>query len=295
MKLEIKMDSGNELREYAVTKRTSLQGARFKNGGSQFVHTSDLALSFEQEFVQESPESGKQVRKTERHVKYERTQLRKDGKRNFSNPVEHYFLKVEDPMCHLDLRLSSDGRVEELLNHEEVIKKWGYTRIYLDNYFVSDDVKVLETIHGWTNGVEAKVKDLSIFMKELNNDLLINRLFYGYYLDYGDSGCYIHNKELPFFFGTAKLVLQEELNLRESADGYELSVKGLFNEEKSDFKSICGYCGIEEDQLGSLDFSLSGKYDFDHIGLLKGMDLMFKAEHKDSEFKKEVQLTVERK
>lgn len=294
MKLEIKMDNGNELREYAVIKRTSLQGARFKNGGSQFVHTSDLALAFEQGFVQESPESDKQVRKTERHVKYERTQLRKDGKRNFPNPIEHYFLKVEDPMCHLDLRLTPDGRIEELLNHDEVLQKWGLTRIYLDNYFVSDDINVLNTIHGWTDGVEAKVKDLSRFMTELDRDLLINRLFYGYYLDYGDSGCYIHNKELPFFLGTGKLVLQEELNLRESADGYELFVDGSINEEESDLRSVCGYIGIEEEQLDSLKFSLKGKYGFDHVGILKGMSLLLKAGHPDSEFSKEIELMVER-
>lgn len=295
MKLGINMNDGIELREYAVSKRTLLQGVRFKNGGTQCMHTSDLSLSFEQKNLQDPSDPNMQKSKTERHVKYERNHLRKDGKRNFPNPVEHYFLKVEDPMCHLDLKLSPDGRIEELLNHEEVIKKWEYTRIYLDNYFVSNEAKVLETIQGWTDGVEAKVKDLSRFMRELDYDLLINRIFYGYYLDYGDDGCYIHNKMLPFFFGNARLLLQEELNLRKSADGYELSVKGAINEDESDFASVCDYLGIEEDQLGSLDFSLSGKYDFDHIGLLKGMDLLLKAEHPDSKFRKEIQLTVEGK
>lgn len=282
MKLELKINTERETREYSVLNRIILQGTRYKNGGSDSVKTSDVSLMYEK------------ASSSKRHVKYQRMHLKKDGKRSFSNPVEHYYLKVEDPMNILDLHLTPEGQFDELLNYDEVMKRWGYTKIYLDKYFVSDDEQVLDTIHGWTNLVDSRVKDKRQFFKILQEDLLLSRLFYGYYMDYGESGCYVHNVMFPNFFGSSKLVLQETLRLEKSNRGNRVTINGLINDVESDVNAICEYIGVELNFYKQLSFLLTGKCDFDEEGLLTNLEFHIKAELTDKDFKKEIILLIDK-
>lgn len=282
MKLELKINTERETREYSVLNRIILQGARYKNGGSDSVKTSDVSLMYEK------------ASSSKRHVKYQRMHLKKDGKRSFSNPVEHYFLKVEDPMNILDLHLTPEGQFDDLLNYDEVVKRWEFTKFYLDKYFVSDDERVLDTIHGWTNLVDSRVNNKNLFFKILQEDLLLSRLFYGYYMNYGESGCYVHDVMVSDFFGPSKLVLQETLTLEEIEKGKRLNISGLIQDEKSDIESICNYIGIEKGDYDKLSFFLSGSCDFDESGLLSHLKLHLKAGVSDIEFSKEIILLIDK-
>ena len=114
-------------------------------------------------------------------------------------------------------------------------------------------------------------------------------------MDYGESGCYIHNVPFPNFFGSSDLVLQETLCLEKLDRGNRLTINGLINDEESDVNAICEYIGIETDHYEHLSFLQTGKCDYDEEGLLTNLEFHIKAELTDEGFKKEIILLIDKR
>ncbi|MEE0085521.1 MAG: hypothetical protein UE068_14955, partial [Paludibacteraceae bacterium] len=130
MKIELKTDTS--AKEYSVEKRIELMDAQHEET-QVVVYTEDLTITVDNTQPQEII------------AKVERSNVKKDGKAFPQNPIDHYFIKSGEALNKLDLQLSADGRIIKVVNRDEILKNWEYTKIYLDNYFVSEDGHVEST------------------------------------------------------------------------------------------------------------------------------------------------------
>lgn len=280
MKIELKTDTS--AKEYSVEKRIELMDAQHEE--TQVVlYTEDLTVTVDNTQPQEII------------AKVERSDVKKDGKAFPQNPIDHYFIKSGEALNKLDLRLSADGRIIKVVNRDEILKNWEYTKIYLDNYFVSDDGDVESTIKGWTKQIDSVIKDEVKYMHSVENDLLYNRFFSGYWLDYGEDNQLVRNQIFPAIFGNARTVLTEVLTVSETEGKRKIDIAGSLNREASDMTAIAESLGMDETQIDGLSIDLKGVCQTDDSGLIEKIDLKAEAKLADSDFKRIYCLIVNRK
>ncbi|MBR6111927.1 MAG: hypothetical protein IKQ08_08285 [Paludibacteraceae bacterium] len=280
MKIELKTDTS--AKEYSVEKRIELMDAQHEET-QVVVYTEDLTVTVDNTQPQEII------------AKVERSNVKKDGKAFPQNPIDHYFIKSGEALNKLDLRLSADGRIIKVVNRDEILKNWEYTKIYLDNYFVSEDGHVESTIKGWTKQIDSVIKDEEKYMHSVENDLLYNRFFFGFWLDYGDNGQHIKNQIFPAIFGNAKTVLTEVLTVSEKDGKRKIDIIGSLNREASDMTAIAESLGMDESQTDGLTINLKGVCLTDDSGLIEKIDLKATVELAESDFKRIYCLIVNRK
>lgn len=280
MKIELKTDTS--AKEYSVEKRIELMDAQHEET-QVVVYTEDLTVTVDNSQPQEII------------AKVERSNVKKDGKAFPQNPIDHYFIKSGEALNKLDLQLSADGRIIKVVNRDEILKNWEYTKIYLDNYFVSDDGDVESTIKGWTKQIDSVIKDEVKYMHSVENDLLYNRFFSGYWLDYGEDNQLVRNQIFPAIFGNARTVLTEVLTVSETEGKRKIDIAGSLNRETSDITAIAETLGMDETQIDGLSIELKGVCQTDDSGLIEKIDLKATAELADSDFKRIYCLIVNRK
>lgn len=280
MKIELKTDTS--AKEYSVEKRIELMDAQHEET-QVVVYTEDLTVTVDNTQPQEII------------AKVERSNVKKDGKAFPQNPIDHYFIKSGEALNKLDLRLSTDGRIIKVVNRDEILKNWGYTKIYLDNYFVSEDGHVESTIKGWTKQIDSVIKDEEKYMHSVENDLLYNRFFSGYWLDYGEDNQLVRNQIFPAIFGDARIVLTEVLTVSETEGKRKIDITGSLNRETSDITAIAETLGMDETQTDGLTINLKGVCLTDDSGLIEKIDLKATAELAESDFKRIYCLIVNRK
>lgn len=280
MKIELKTDTS--AKEYSVEKRIELMDAQHEET-QVVVYTEDLTVIVDNSQPQEII------------AKVERSNVKKDGKAFPQNPIDHYFIKSGEALNKLDLRLSVDGRIIKVVNRDEILKNWEYTKIYLDNYFVSDDGDVDSTIKGWTKQIDSVIKDEVKYMHSVENDLLYNRFFSGYWLDYGEDNQLVRNQIFPAIFGDARIVLTEVLTVSETEGKRKIDIAGSLNRKASDMTAIAESLGMDETQTDSLTINLKGVCQTDDSGLIEKIDLKATAELAESDFKRIYCLIVNRK
>lgn len=281
MKLNFKSEV--ETREYSVEKRTEFNDPQNPGSFNASSITEDVSITFDKSNPMETV------------AKVAISNVKQDGKRRPDNPINQYFLKSGEVLNKLDLLLSADGRIEKVINREEVIKNWGYIKIYLDNYFVSDDPNVISTLLGWTQQIENTVKDEDLFMQTIENDLFYNRFFYGYWMDYSLNNQLVKNQSFPGIFGSALTVFTDKLTVSEKDGKREVEISGKLNREASDMDGIAESLGMDTDSLEGLTVELKGKCLFDDAGLIEEIDLKAEAEIKDSDFQRSYILKVRMK
>ena len=280
MKIELKTDTS--AKEYSVEKRIELMDAQHEET-QVVVYTEDLTVTVDNSQPQEII------------AKVERSNVKKDGKAFPQNPIDHYFIKSGEALNKLDLRLSADGRIIKVVNRDEILKNWEYTKIYLDNYFVSDDGDVESTIKGWTKQIDSVIKDEVKYMHSVENDLLYSRFFYGYWLDFGDDNQLVRKQIFPAIFGNARTVLDEVLTVSEKDGKRKIDIAGSLNREASDMTAIAETLGMDETQTDGLTINLKGVCQTDDSGLIEKIDLKATAELAESDFKRIYCLIVNRK
>lgn len=280
MKIELKTDTS--AKEYSVEKRIELMDAQHEET-QVVVYTEDLTVTVDNSQPQEII------------AKVERSNVKKDGKAFPQNPIDHYFIKSGEALNKLDLQLSADGRIMKVVNRDEILKNWEYTKIYLDNYFVSDDGDVESTIKGWTKQIDSVIKDEVKYMHSVENDLLYNRFFSGYWLDYGEDNQLVRNQIFPAILGNARTVLTEVLTVSETEGKRKIDIAGSLNRETSDITAIAETLGMDETQIEGLSIELKGVCQTDDSGLIEKIDLKATAELADSDFKRIYCLIVNRK
>lgn len=280
MKIELKTDT--TAKEYSVGKRIELMDAQHDD--TQVVlYTEDLTVTVD------NSQPPKII------AKVERSNVKKDGKAFPQNPIDHYFIKSGEALNKLDLRLSADGRIIKVVNRDEILKNWEYTKIYLDNYFVSEDGDVDSTIKGWTKQIDSVIKDEVKYMHSVENDLLYNRFFSGYWLDYGEDNQLVRNQIFPAIFGDARIVLTEVLTVSETEGKRKIDIAGSLNRKASDMTAIAESLGMDETQTDGLTINLKGVCQTDDSGLIEKIDLKATAELAESDFKRIYCLIVNRK
>lgn len=280
MKIELKTDTS--AKEYSVEKRIELMDAQHEET-QVVVYTEDLTVTVDNTQPQEII------------AKVERSNVKKDGKAFPQNPIDHYFIKSGEALNKLDLQLSADGRIMKVVNRDEILKNWEYTKIYLDNYFVSDDGDVESTIKGWTKQIDSVIKDEVKYMHSVENDLLYSRFFSGYWLDYGEDNQLVRKQIFPAIFGNARTVLTEVLTVSETEGKRKIDIAGSLNRETSDITAIAEILGMDETQIDGLSIELKGVCQTDDSGLIEKIDLKATAELADSDFKRIYCLIVNRK
>lgn len=280
MKIELKTDTS--AKEYSVEKRIELMDAQHEET-QVVVYTEDLTVTVDNSQPQEII------------AKVERSNVKKDGKAFPQNPIDHYFIKSGEALNKLDLLLSADGRIIKVVNRDEILKNWEYTKIYLDNYFVSEDGHVESTIRGWTKQIDSVIKDEEKYMHSVENDLLYNRFFSGYWLDYGEDNQLVRNQIFPAIFGDARTVLIEVLTVSETEGKRKIDIVGSLNREASDMTAIAETLGMDETQTDGLTINLKGVCLTDDSGLIEKIDLKATAELAESDFKRIYCLIVNRK
>lgn len=280
MKIELKTDT--TAKEYSVEKRIELMDAQHEEP-QVVVYTEDLTVTVDNSQPQEII------------AKVERSDVKKDGKAFPQNPIDHYFIKSGEALNKLDLQLSADGGIMKVVNRDEILKNWEYTKIYLDNYFVSDDDNVESTIKGWTKQIDSVIKDEVKYMHSVENDLLYNRFFSGYWLDYGEDNQLVRNQIFPAILGNARTVLTEVLTVSETEGKRKIDIAGSLNREASDMTAIAESLGMDETQIDGLSIDLKGVCQTDDSGLIEKIDLKAEAKLADSDFKRIYCLIVNRK
>lgn len=280
MKIELKTDT--TAKGYSVEKRIELMDAQHEET-QVVVYTEDLTVTVDNSQPQEII------------AKVERSNVKKDGKAFPQNPIDHYFIKSGEALNKLDLQLSADGRIIKVVNRDEILKNWEYTKIYLDNYFVSEDGHVESTIKGWTKQIDSVIKDEEKYMHSVENDLLYNRFFSGYWLDYGEDNQLVRNQIFPAIFGNARTVLTEVLTVSETEGKRKIDIAGSLNRETSDITAIAETLGMDETQTDGLTINLKGVCQTDDSGLIEKIDLKATAELAESDFKRIYCLIVNRK
>lgn len=280
MKIELKTDT--TAKEYSVEKRIELMDAQHEEP-QVVLYTEDLTVTVDNTQPQEII------------AKVERSDVKKDGKAFPQNPIDHYFIKSGEALNKLDLRLSADGRIIKVVNRDEILKNWEYTKIYLDNYFVSDDGDVESTIKGWTKQIDSVIKDEVKYMHSVENDLLYNRFFSGYWLDYGEDNQLVRNQIFPAILGNARTVLTEVLTVSETEGKRKIDIAGGLNREASDMTAIAESLGMDESQIEGLSIYLKGECQTDGFGHIEKIDLKAEAKLADSDFRRIYFLIVNRK
>lgn len=282
MKINIKTSNPSEKRTYSVEKRIEIYDPRRGDEPDITLYTEDVDITVEQ-------------KSSEIVAKVVRSNVRKANAEPNQNPLEHYFVKSGEALNKLDLQLTSDGKIEKVVNRDEVLQNWEYIKIYLDHYFVSDDENVISTIKGWTQQIDQVVKDEDLFLETVNNDLLYNRLFSGYWLNYDKNNQAIKNQPFPGIFGNVKTVLTEKLTASEKDGMTQIEISGRLNRELSDMAGIAASLGIEEDESEGLSIGLKATYLIDSAGLIEKIDLRAEATMAETDFKRNYGLTVRKR
>lgn len=277
--MKIEMTSKVETREYAVEKRIEIMGAQPVISSI----TEDVTVTIDHSNPLETIAT------------VTISNIKKDGKRTPQNSVEQFFMKTGEILNNLVLRLSPEGRIEKVINYDDVQKNWEYIKIYLNNYFISDDENVMATIKGWIEQSEAIVKDEEKFTEFIKLDLFYNRYFIGSWKDYGSLNQVTENHNLPGLFGNASTVLTEVFSISEKDDKTQVASTGFLDTEESDLVGIAASLGIEETQIDELAVDLKSTYLFDNVGIINKIDLKADVKMANADFQKVHSLTVNRK
>lgn len=280
MKNEFVSDAKKMHRNYFVTKSVEAYGSQHPMGSSSTQFSENLSVSVENDT------SGSVV------AKILKTNFRKNGRRSFDNPLEHYFIKSADMMSRLTFKLSTEGRIESVLNRKDIVKNWENVKVYLDRTFVSDDSEILAIIHNCTSQIEKIVNDEKLFLDAINRDWLFDRMFYGYWVDYGESGTLFQNHLCPLLLGEAKVVLMEELHVSELQEKKQILFNGNLSEQFSDMESINRYFFEKGLSMDGLSVTLVGDSLVDEAGLLEHLNTKVSVQLADASFKKEISLMV---
>lgn len=281
--MKLNYNSEVETREYSVEKRTEFSNPQIPGGFDATSITEDVSITFDK------------TNSMEMLAKVDISDVKQDGKRLPDNSINQYFLKSGEVLNKLYLTLSADGRIEKVANREEVLQNWGYIKVYLDNYFVSDDANVTASLKGWTQQIENTVKNEALFLQTIENDLFYNRFFYGYWMDYSLNGQLVKNQSFPGLFGQANVVLTDKLTSSDKGGKIEVEISGKLNREASDMESIAESLDIENDDLERLTVELKGKCLFDAVGLIEELDIKAEAKMDDSDFRRTCSLVVKRR
>ena len=134
-----------------------------------------------------------------------------------------------------------------------------------------------------------------MYMHSVENDLLYNRFFFGYWLDYGENNQLVRNQIFPSIFGNAKTVLTEVLTVSEAEGKRKIDIAGSLNREASDMAAIAESLGMDETQIDGLTINLKGVCQTDDFGHIEKIDLKATAELADSDFKRIYCLIINRK
>ena len=132
-------------------------------------------------------------------------------------------------------------------------------------------------------------------MHSVETDLLYNRFFSGYWLDYGEGNRHVRNQSLPAIFVNAKTVLTEVLTVSEKDGKRKIDIIGSLNREASDMTAIAESLGMDESQIEELSVDLKGECQTDDYGYIENIDLKAEAKLADSDFKRIYCLIVNRK
>lgn len=283
MKIEFNTNNESETREYSLEKMIILQGKQYHNNGSESQFSEDVSVTITKNSTSEII------------ANVLRTNHKKNWKRFCDNPIDHYFIKSAQPLYKLELRLLPDGKIDTVLNRNEVLKQWEYTKLYLDKYFVSEDNRIIDQLNRWTDQIEQQIVDEQLFMDLVCNNLFYGVFFNGYWKDYGDENRIIIDQSFPFLFGSSKLILTEDIKVTKKTDGVSLSVTGTFNKKESDVLAISQYLDVEEKDVDNLIVDLETNYLIDKNGLIDSVDLYIFAELDGSDFKKQCGLKIKKK
>lgn len=259
--MKLDFSSQIETREYSVEKRLEYSNPQNPSGMDISNITEDVSITIDKSNALEPI------------AKVEISNVKQDGKRRPDNSINQYFLKSGEVLNKLDLSLSTDGRIQRVLNRDEVLQNWEYIKIYLDNYFVSEDENVLSIINGWTNQIDTTVQNESQFLQIVRSDSFYNFYFYGYWLDYTGNNQLTIQKSHPAIFGSAKAVFNETLQISEDDGFNKVKIDGVLNKESSDMIEIASFLGIGEKQTEGLSVELKGTCIFDALGLVDKMDI----------------------
>ena len=281
--MKLDFTSQIETREYSVEKRTEFSNPQNPSGIDISSITEDVSITFDKSNALEPI------------AKVEISDVKQDGKRRPDNPINQYFLKSGEVLNKLDLSLSSDGRIQRVVNRDEVLQNWEYIKIYLDNYFVSEDENVMATLKGWTQQIEETIKDENQFIQTIENDLFYNRFFYDYWHDYSLNNQLVKNQSFPGMFGNALIVLTGRLTASEKDGKKQVAISGKLNREASDMEAIASSLGMDINDLEGLTIETKGKCLFDAVGLIEEIEFETEAEIAGSDFKRILSLKVRRK
>lgn len=280
--MKLDFSSQIETREYSVEKRLEYSNPQNPSGMDISNITEDVSITIDKSNALEPI------------AKVEISNVKQDGKRRPDNSINQYFLKSGEVLNKLDLSLSTDGRIQRVLNRDEVLQNWEYIKIYLDNYFVSEDENVMATLKGWTQQIEETVKDENQFIQTIENDLFYNRFFYGYWMNYSMNDQLVKNQSFPGMFGKASLILTDRLTASEKDGKKQVEILGKLNKEASDMETIAESLGMDINDLEGLTIESKGKCLFDTVGLIEEIDIITEARI-GSDFIRAYSLTVRRK
>lgn len=259
--MKLDFTSRIERREYSVEKRIECSNPQNPSGLDVSSITEVVSITIDKSNALDPI------------AKVEVSNVKQDGRRRPDNPINQYFLKSGELLNKLVLSLSSDGRIQRVVNRDEVLQNWEYIKIYLDNYFVSDDENVLSTIKEWTNQIGISVKNESQFLQIVRSDSFYNFYFYGYWLNYSRNNQLTIQKSHPAIFGSAKTVFNETLQIS-GDDGFnKVKIVGVLDKDASDMIGIASFLGIGEKQTKDLTVELNGTCVFDALGLVDKMDI----------------------
>lgn len=281
--MKLDFTSQIETREYSVEKRTEFSNPQNPSGLDISSITEDVSITFDKSNALEPV------------AKVEISNVKQDGKRRPDNPINQYFLKSGEVLNKIDLSLSSDGRIQRVVNRDEILQNWEYIKIYLDNYFVSENENVMATLKGWTQQIEETVKNEDQFIQTIENDLFYNRFFYGYWMNYSLNGQLVKNQSFPAMFGNALIVLTDRLTASDIDGKRQVEISGKLNREASDMVAIAEYLGMDINDLDDLSIESKGKCLFDAVGLIEEIEFKAEAEIAGSDFKRSLSLTVRRR
>ena len=157
--MKLDFTSQIETREYSVEKRTEFSNPQNPSGLDISSITEDVSITFDKSNALEPI------------AKVEISDVKQDGKRRPDNPINQYFIKSGEVLNKLYLSLSSDGRIQRVVNRDEALQNWEYIKIYLDNYFVSENENVMAPFQFAMNEVYTQIfneKLLTSFLNLLN-------------------------------------------------------------------------------------------------------------------------------
>lgn len=247
MKNRLKLKYFSDELQYSVQKKVIFEGGQYPNGRKQMEIEGVVNLLFE----------------NENSVKVRKTDFLFDGKRFFDNPVDQFFTKSSEVMNDLHLALTEDGLLKSVRNRDDVQRKWSHCKIYLERFFVSDEVDAAERMNDYIVQLDDVVSDESQFFKAVERDLFYAIFFRGYYQDFGSDGSLFRTSRWDHLLGGTRIVVSEEWTVSNENDYDLIRMVGHLNKKESDIHSFSRSMGCVED----LDVCLGSEAFFDRKGL----------------------------